>query len=262
MKRLICLLFLLPASTAAAHDTWVETNTSVVRTGDAVYVDLKLGNHGNEHRDFKLASKIDLADCTLEVITPDGDSYDLLPSLVDVGYAPKEGYYTGKYVAAAEGVYAVAHALDTVVNHGRPVRSVKSGKTYFLAGKSLDQVPFGLPGFDRALGHALELVPVANPVAPMGPGQPISVKAIFKGSPLAGARVSFIPRSGELTEGFDDRYERMTDEDGLASFTPKTGDRYLVVVHHRTDESGEGYGETAYSATLTVLVPELCPCCE
>ena len=63
-------------------------------------------------------------------------------------------------------------------------------------------------------------------------------------------------------EGFDARYERMTDADGRASFTPKTGERFLVVAHHDTDESGDGYEATKYSATLTVFVPEVCPCCE
>jgi uncharacterized GH25 family protein len=45
------------AGFAPAHDTWVQTNTNLVRTGDAVHIDLMLGNHGNDHRDFKLASK-------------------------------------------------------------------------------------------------------------------------------------------------------------------------------------------------------------
>ena len=46
---------------ANAHDTWVEVNSAEVRLGQVVHVDLKLGNHGNNHRDFKLASKITLA---------------------------------------------------------------------------------------------------------------------------------------------------------------------------------------------------------
>lgn len=57
---ILILLVAFSPLISTAHDTWVETNTSVVRTGDVVHVDLKLGNHGNEHRDFKLASKISL----------------------------------------------------------------------------------------------------------------------------------------------------------------------------------------------------------
>jgi uncharacterized GH25 family protein len=254
-------LFLLVVP-ARAHDTWLETNTNLVRSGDAVYVDLKLGNHGNDHRDFKLASKITLDHATLDVVLPDDSRVDLKPELVDVGYTPKEGYWTGRFVAVQPGLYVVAHTRDAVVNHGRPARSIKSAKVCFVVSPTLDRVPRENPGFDKPLGHALEIVPAKNPVTPMGPGQEINVRVLLKGKPLADARVSFIPQADTLTEGFDDRYERKTDGDGRASFTPKAGDRYLVVTHHRdeTEKSSE-YDLTQYSATLTILVPELCACC-
>ena len=264
MPRLfIATLVLLTLTVSArAHDTWLETNTNLIRTGDAVYVDLRLGNHGNEHRDFKLASKITLDQATLDVVLPDDSRIDLKPDLIDVGYTPKEGYWTAKFVAVQPGAYMAAHTLDAVVNHGRPVRSIKSGKVCFVVSPSLDRVPRDNPGFDRVLGHALELVPVRNPVTPMGPGQEISVRVLLKGKPQPDARVSFIPQSDTLTETFDDRYERTTDSDGIASFTPRTGDRYLVVTHHRDEtEKTSDYDLTQYSATLTILVPELCPCC-
>jgi hypothetical protein len=181
--------------------------------------------------------------------------------LVDTGYTPKEGFWTNRFAAAEPGLYIVEHAVDKVVNHGKPIRSIKSGKTTFVVSKSLDSVPSEHRGFDHVCGHALELVPVSNPVTPMGPGQKMFVRLLLKGKPLADSRVSFIPRSEPLTEKFDDRYERMTDVNGLASFTPKFGDYYLVVAHHKTDEKGEGFEGTSYSATLTVFVPEVCPCC-
>ena len=80
----------LTVASAAAHDTWVETNTNLIRARDAVYINLKLGNHGNHHRDFKIASKIDLEGCSLNVIDPAGKTYDLISELTDTGYAPKE----------------------------------------------------------------------------------------------------------------------------------------------------------------------------
>ena len=256
------LIVLTYVSSACAHDTWVETNTNLIRSRDAIYVDLKLGNHGNEHRDFKLASKIDLAGCKLSVIDPDGKKYDLVPALVDTGYTPKEGFWRAKFAAVKPGLYQVAHSLDKVVNHGKPVRSIKSGKTFFVVSESLDKVPMSNPGFDRTLGHPLEIVPTANTVTPMGPGKPISVRVLFKGKPLSDAQVSFIPRTETLKEGFDDRCERMTDQNGEASFTPQMGDQYLVVVHHtRENETGPDYELTAYAATLTVFVPDVCPCC-
>jgi len=42
----------------------------------------------------------------------------------------------------------------------------------------------------------------------------------LKGKPLAGERVSFIPRGATLKPGMDERYERATDEKGEASFEP------------------------------------------
>ncbi|HJZ53561.1 MAG TPA: hypothetical protein VKE74_01300 [Gemmataceae bacterium] len=47
-------------------------------------------------------------------------------------------------------------------------------------------------------------------------------------------------------------------------FTPKTGNYHLVVAHHKEPapaENKEMYEELSYAATLTVFVPEKCPCC-
>lgn len=260
--RHLVLAITLCASSALAHDTWVETNSPLIRTGDAVYIDLRLGNHGNDHRDFKLANKIDVESCTLEIIAPDGRSYDLKPSLVDTGYAPSEGYWNAKFVAAAPGRYLVAHQLDKIVKHGRAIRAIKSGKTYFAVSDRLDEVEPARSGLEGPLGHPLELVLSADSIGPLGPGKSIDVQLLFKGEPLPDTRISFIPRRQALKEGFDEQYERMTDSQGRASFTPRTGDQYLVVAHHAPDdEPGEGYERTAYSATLTVFVSELCSCC-
>ena len=255
---------LLAAVAAPAHDTWVQTNTHVVRAGDAVHVDLLLGNHGNDHRDFKIAGKVAAESIgTFDVVAPDGKKYDLKPDSLDLGYAPKEGFHTAKFGTSVPGLYVAAQTSDRVVNHGQLVRSVKSAKAYFLASPTLDKVRADWGGFDKPLGHALELVPTANPVAPMGPGAAIKVKLLFNGKPLGGAKVSFVPRGVTLKDGLDADYERVTAADGKAQFTPKTGNYYLVVAHH-TEPAPAGetkYESVKYSATLTVFVPDRCPCC-
>src|SRR5262249_5294712 len=150
--------------------------------------------------------------------------------LIDVGYTPKEGFWTAKLTVAQPGLYLVAHTSDKVISYA-PVRSVKSAKTCFVVSKSLDQVPTDNPGFDKPLGHALELGPETNPVPLMGPGTPIKVQLLYQGKPLANAKVSFIPRGETLAEGLDKRYERLTDAKGRAAFTPKEGNYFLVVAH-------------------------------
>jgi len=261
-RHFIALALLLPlAVPARGHDTWVQTNVNVVRPGDSVHVDLMLGNHGNDHRDFKLAGKVDPESGTVEVLAPGGKRYDLKPRLADVGYTPKEGFWTGRFTVDKPGLYLIAHTSDRVVSYA-PVRSVKSAKTCFVVSKSLDRVPRDNPGFDRVLGHALELVPETNPVTPMGPGTAIKVRLLYKGKPLPDARVSFIPRGEALAEGFDKRYEKLTDKEGRATWTPKEGNYYLVVAHwQEPKEASKEYKSTKYSATLTVLVPQVCPCC-
>lgn len=249
------------ATMASAHDTWLQTNVAIVRAGDAVYVDLMLGNHGNAHRDFKVAGKPTLDDKSkVELIDPEGATIDLKPSFVDLGYAPKEGFLQAKFETAKPGLYLVAQSADAIASYA-PERIVRSAKTFFLAAKKLDAPPADAPGFERVLGHALELVPLANPVTAAGPGMPIKVRLLHKGAPLAGERVAFVPRGVELSGDFDATYERKTDADGIASFEPKSAGYYLVVAHRETDERGVGYERTKYAATLTVLVPAICPCC-
>ena len=85
MKRCaltIALLACVGCGFALAHDTWVQPNTNLIRTGDAIHIDLMLGNHGNEHRDFKLASKLSADQIqSFDVFAPDGKKYDLNTSI-------------------------------------------------------------------------------------------------------------------------------------------------------------------------------------
>jgi len=263
MRRLlfIAILFAQEMSRGvSAHDTWVQTNTNIVRSGDVVHVDLMLGNHGNDHREFKLAGKTSLAGTTLNVVAPDGKVHDLKERLVDVGSSANEGFWSARHVARDPGLYVVAHQRDAIVNHGGKVRSIKSGKAFFVASKSLDTVSTDNPGFDRELGHPLEIIPDGNPVTPMEIDVPILIKVLFKGQPLKNARVSFIPRGQTLAEKFDADYERTTNSNGRCSYVPKLGTYHLIVVRHTTEEKGTDYDSTSYSATLTVLVPEICSC--
>ncbi len=129
------LLVLALAGTARAHDTWVQVNANLLRTGNTAHIDLALGNHGNEHRDFKLAGKPDLASSTLEVVLPSGKKIDLKPGLTDQGYAPGEGFWAARFVPIEPGLYVVASTSDKGVSYA-PTRSIKSGKTCFVASES------------------------------------------------------------------------------------------------------------------------------
>ena len=258
---ILAMLFVVTTAVAAhAHDTWVQVSSRLVRPDDAVHADLFLGNHGNDHRDFKIAGKLgSLEGVTFAVVGPSGRTTDLVPNLVDLGYAPTEGFWSGRFVVAEEGLHCVSHSREGI-RHG--ARGLKSGKAYFLAAERLDPLLRPAVSGPAPLGHPLELVPETDPVAGLGPGREIVVRLLLRGEPLEGVRVSFVPRGATLAEGFDQNFERTTDAAGRCRFTPKEGNLFLVVAHHeRPEERGEGYEKTVYAATLVLDVPQRCGCC-
>lgn len=252
----IFIAFALICSTAFAHDTWVESGSLAVRKGEYVYVDLRLGNHGNNHRDFKLASKITLAPCELSISRPDGSVEDLKSKLVDTGSAEKEGYWTTRYVAKQSGVYEVLHKLDTL--HGK-IRAIKSSKTYFVATDlNATAAAVSIAGQENIKPHGLGLEMVLEtPLDQLAAGSAVRVRLLRNGKPVSDHLVSFIPRGVTLSEGMDSTYEHKTDSSGLVEFTPSEGNLILAVAHFvADDEKGEAFEKTHYGATLVLPVPQ------
>ncbi len=248
------------AAGAGAHDVWIEPGANLVRTGEPLALALMLGNHGNAHRDFRLAGKLAPGTQNLEIVGPKGERLDLTPTLLDTGYAPQEGFWLGRFAPSAPGLYLAHARFDAVMSYA-PVRDVKSAKAFFLSSPTLDRVDEGTRGYDRVLGDPLELVPVVHPVTPMGAGGTLRVRLLFKGRPLANEVVNFVPRGAEAKGEFDGRYAARTDARGEAEMTLREATTYLVSAHRHTDESGEGYRGIGYSATLCLIVPAACPCC-
>ncbi|MFM2218381.1 MAG: hypothetical protein RL240_2699 [Planctomycetota bacterium] len=237
-----------------AHDTWVQSGPLVTRRGDVVHVDLMLGNHGNEHRDFKLASKITLAPCIIQLINPDGTKVDIKPLLKDMGSAEKEGYWSGRVIPEHSGVYQVIHTLNTL--HGK-TRAIKSSKTFFIAAEGFSSLPQNGVEQIQPLKQGLELV-LITPLSEVVAGKPLTVKVLQHGRPLPNTSVAFIPRGSILVEGKDPNFERVSDENGIVAFVPPEGNLLLVVAHHvAPNESGDGYDKTHYGATLVLPVPQL-----
>lgn len=235
----------------AAHDTWIEPESGSVPTGEYCYIDLMLGNHGNNHRDFKLASKITLTHCTLEAFDPSGNRTDLKPALIDMGSADKEGYWTARFDFEQQGWHRFVHTLDTL---HRTTRAIKSAKTFVLATGSERATRQSTP-VDKCDELGLELVLKTDPNR-IAAEQPMQLQVTRSGKPLSAARVAFIPRGKTLHGDFDKAYERISDADGIVQFTPREGNVVLAIVHHlEPEESGEVYDKTHYSAAIVIRVP-------
>lgn len=234
----------------AAHDIWVEPSSAhLPEVGAYLYLDVKLGNHGNDHRDFKLWGKLSPPLLGLSVALVSGlesEEMDLTEKLVDLGSSPREGYWSALHRPETGGLYRVTHRMGAVMTYA-PVRSTQIAKTYFAVG-SLEEAA---PWTESVLGEGLELVPLSHPVLGSRVGSEIAVRVLFKGQPVAGKRVSFLGR-GSLPEGeFDPSRERLTDAEGVVRFTLIEPGLTLIVAHHfAADESGEGYDNSKYGATL------------
>jgi uncharacterized GH25 family protein len=251
MKLPLLTALLLPL-TAAAHDPWVQVNVVKQEAKQPVYADLMLGNHGNGHRDFLLASKIPLEASTLTLVGGNGAVTDLKPGIVDTGSEEKEGYWSVKIPSPAAGLQCVTHTYDAVVKYA-PKRVVKSAKTYFISAAGNE----GGVTFSQPLGHALEIIPLDDPTKATA-GTKLKVRVLLKGQPLADTVVSCIPRGVELDTGFDANHEAKTDAKGEAELPLPEANRYLVVTHKKApEETGENHSAgTDYAATLTLLVGE------
>ncbi len=257
MKTTIVGAALAWAGAALAHDAWLETDAALVRVGATVEVDLKLGNHGNQHRDFLLAGRLALDSVAWEALAPHGRRHDLKAGAVATAAAPKEGYWTSRCLAAEPGLHVFAHSMDRVMKHGKAVRSIRSAKAFVLASASLDRPVDPAPGgAAKPLGLPFEIVLDTCPVLGVAAGKPLAVRVLKAGKPAAAANVCFVPRGAVLKEGVDPDFERAADAAGKAVWTPTAPSTVLIVAHFAApDEKAAEYESTLYAATAVVRVP-------
>lgn len=258
MSRTVLSIALLVSTLlpATAHDVWLQVNTPVVRTGEPVQLDLRLGNHGNHHRDFRLAGLVSLDSLSLDQQAPEGDITDLRGEMFPTAMAEREGYWATIRTLDRPGVHRFVVARDQVMDHGRTVRSVRTAQCYVLCSDSLDHPRLEQFPHAEPLGLPFELTLETCPFRETAVGQPIRVRVRHGGKPKPDVVVSFIPFGAELQGEFDPDYQVRTDDEGRGTFVPREPNLYLVVARHDApDEATSDYQSTSYSATVTLHVP-------
>ncbi|MCC9643335.1 DUF4198 domain-containing protein [Rhodopirellula sp. JC740] len=240
----------------SAHDTWIQINSPIVRTGEVAHVDLRLGNHGNHHRDFKLAGLLTLDWTSMEWISPSGERADLKPDLYTSASAEKQGYWTTPVTLDEPGVHLFVQKLDRVMNHGKSIRSIRTSKAFVICSPTLDNISIDSHSHSTPAGLPFELVLHQCPVTDIEVGQPITITVLHNGEPLANALVAFIPEGETLTGDTDPDHEFTTGTDGTVSFTPSKATRYLIAAHHTAmDEKSTDYEFTSYATTIALQIP-------
>jgi uncharacterized GH25 family protein len=224
------LVLLALATTARAHDLWIEPSDYRPAAGARVSLDLKVGERFVGESVARNERRI----VSFRAFAGPGEPE---PVAGTDGRAPaglwhpqSSGLYTIAYRSNTVPLemeaekfehYLVDEGLDHVITARRELgESAKKGlEVYSRSVKSIVVVgalpaagASSLTGFDRRLGMTLEIVPEQNPYA-LTVGDELTVRVWFRDEPLAQALIGCMPQADA------DREVRLrTDEHGRARF--------------------------------------------
>ena len=206
MNRIGLLLALSLATPALAHDFWIEPESFSPESGTVVPVTLRVGERLDGEPLPRNGAKIERFVARRErgeapVAGLDGSSPAGILRAEDPGGVVL--VYRGlrsaiELDADRFDAYLEAEGLDTVraERRRRGSPAVPGREVYSRCAKSLVAVAGrGGTWFTHPVGLALEIVPEADPYA-LGAGDALGVKVLFHASPLPGALVMALDRTG------------------------------------------------------------------
>ena len=250
----IATCFVWLASPCTAHDLWIETPTSFVRTGEVVHVAFKLGNCNDGRRDFTTSGLIDPAGVLTGFTVPSKKSMDLISKLARSAKGHSEGYWTKEITVRENGMTWFEQSLDQVIEHdGVQMRGVVTAKAFVIGSDSLDR-PSDVVA-NAVLDLPIELVLESSPFPSLDAGSEIRVRLLRDSDPQKSVKVSFLPQGIDLEKEDDATFEHKTDENGIATFKPDRPGLHLITARIvATNRKADGPKETYYSTSLTIRV--------
>jgi uncharacterized GH25 family protein len=237
----VLAIFAAATVSLVAHDIGVFPRVDAA----GIRLEVKYGHPGDYTETF--ASRL----IDLQAIAPNGTTQPLAgrlrPEQTSLLSTPMETVAAGVWMFSA--FYDNGFYLRTT--DGRTVNTTKAeypaaqSVTHNLKyGKSLLQVGSEATGFDRVLGHPLELIPQSNPF--QRTGKPLSVAVRLQGKPLPGVSMTFYPLSGSGKPML-----LKTDAAGIAQVdTSESGTYILSVEHGVPSRHPEMAMRDAYAASL------------
>lgn len=252
--------FALPAR---AHDFWIEPSTYTLAPGQAVGLRLRVGQHflGDAlPRDPTLLARFVAASAAGERPVPGVAGTDpagiLRPAegegTLVVGYESNSS--VAEMTAEKLALYFAEEGLDAVAAERRERGETGGASDVFSRhAKALLAVGGAAgPGYDRALGLELELVPEADPYARAGGGT-LPVRLLRDGKPVAGTLITAIPRLHPM-----DVVSARTDAAGRATLALGSGEWLVKAVTVARARDGVDGLPTYRSrwASLTFRIPD------
>lgn len=258
------------AVTLSAHDFWLIPNAFVIAPGGALEV---RGQTSSRFPTSEAAVALDRI-ASARILDAAGEA-----PLRDLSHAGKSLLIQERPRTPGQKIIAVAlkprsvresaegfrrylvlegapEALERYEREGKlPTDSIT--RRYAKYAKTLVEVGREGPrAFDRAAGHPLEFIPLRDP-SPLREGSTFPVRLLYRGQPLAGARVhaSGVPMepglSPEAAAGRAVEVEAETDAQGVARIRVGSGGLWNVrTIHIVPADAGTGADWDTHWATL------------
>jgi uncharacterized GH25 family protein len=254
------------AAGAAAHDFWIEPASWRPEASSILQVRLRVGDFalGDEaQRDEERILRFELAGEGIQrpIVGRDGGTpagfvrlagggvhvlgYEGRPASVELDSAKFEAYLRER-------------GLDEVLAERARTGEAKRGarERYARCAKAIVRVGGeGGPGWDRALGLALELVPEGPPRPKAGGGAELDLRLVHQGEPLGGALVRAMPLKGPVPEA-DVLGVRTGPAGQVRLQLPHPGPWLVASVHMRRAPAGSDCDWESLWASLTLEVAQ------
>jgi uncharacterized GH25 family protein len=263
-KAAVCLAFmlaLLGGGSLMAHDLWIEPSAFMPAPGTRLAVRLFIGQlfQGDVFpRDPKYLVRFAVIGAGGEAPIPGVPDTDPAGFLVSGRPGLYELVYTSRHAsveldAAKFERYLAEEGLEQIsALRARSGRGAAPAKEIFSrCAKSLIAVGEDAgSGHDRVLGLTLELIPERNPYV-LAAGQDLPVRLLYRGQPLAGARVAAVPKDHPART-----VTARTDAQGRVRLRLDGAGVWLVkAVHMIAAPPGSGAEWESFWASLTFALP-------
>lgn len=245
-------------STVFGHDFWIEPSSYFPKSGETIDVALRVGEHfagepvarkPEKIREFVVANAAGSAPISGEDGADPAGKLSLTAQGTHIlGYRGNRSFL--ELDAAKFEAYLLEEGLQEIIARRRDLgEDEKPGREHYSrCAKSVIAVGGrGGQGFDRQIGFTAELVPLGDPTT-LKPGDDITVRLLFEGKPLPGAKVAMLSLAEPKSPS-----SGITDADGKVSFKVRHGGPHMVKNVHMVRTGGDADWES-YWSTLTFHV--------
>ncbi len=256
-----CLLSIVLTGTSLAHEFYLEPDTYRPKAGEALRIAMREGERFAGLPYPRDAAKIR----KFSIVGPDGEApvMGLDGRLISFARTSSAGVYVLGYESVPRVTRLEADVFERYLREEglenaalqraqRHETQLAARDAYHRFAKLLlcTDAAADTSGFDRTVGHLLEITPIANPFR-IAPGERLEVRVTFRGQPLAGAAVVFVQQGAprELTRV-------VTDAEGRAAVRLAVSGRWMATtVTMQRSDPGEDSDWSSYWASLIFETP-------